>query len=210
MEDVAGDVFDALPDLWEETVDKIPGTIEPLTVAEFRRLHELHSTFKDDGEKLHDFLVKKARSLCKLFVGPVGAITRIHQDNCNAHAWLCNIRGRKLYVLCRPSDSAKVAPANSGSKAHGTVYAGRLDPLDPLMQLNAQRTKLQLFATVLEPGQTILAPDGWWHYAVSLTPTITLMNNFWDQSNLYGLEVRRPWPTPRDRRPSLVARQSAC
>jgi hypothetical protein len=51
----------------------------------------------------------QARGLCKLFVGPVGAITRIHQDNSNAHAWLCNIRGRKLYVLCRPSDSDKVS-----------------------------------------------------------------------------------------------------
>ena len=28
---------------------------------------------------------------------------------------------------------------------------------------------------------------GWWHYAVSLTPTITLMCNFWDTANIHGL-----------------------
>lgn len=124
----------------------------------------------------------------QLFVGAVGAITRIHQDNHHAHAWLCNLRGRKLYVLCSPADSSKVAPARSLSKAHGTKYEGRLDPLDPLHQERARSQGLTLYATVLEPGQTIIAPDGWWHYAVSLTPTITLMCNFWDSINMYGLE----------------------
>ena len=181
------DVFDALPQLWDSNIDQIPGTIQPLTVSENRKLNQANLPQASE-EELDDQMVRKARGLCKLFIGAVGAVTRIHQDNSNAHAWLCNIRGRKLYVLCKPSDSSKVAPvATSGSKAHGTKYSGRLDPLDPLAQLSAQRNGLQLFATVLEPGQTILAPDGWWHYAVSLTPTITLMCNFWDRTNLFGL-----------------------
>jgi len=116
-----------------------------------------------------------------------GAITRIHQDNHHAHAWLCNVRGHKLYVLCRPSDAHKVAPSRALSKEHGTTYTGRLDPLDAAEQARARACGLELFATVLEPGQTIIAPEGWWHYAVSLTPTITLMCNFWDEHNLHGL-----------------------
>ena len=70
----------------------------------------------------------------------------------------------------------------------GTGYEGRLDPLDPAMAAKAAADGLQLYATVLEPGQTILAPNGWWHYAVSLSPTITLMNNFWDRANISGFE----------------------
>ena len=32
---------------------------------------------------------------------------------------------------------------------------------------------------VLEEGDTLLAPAGWWHYAVSLTASIMVMRNFW-------------------------------
>lgn len=177
------DVFDAMPELWHPDMDKLPDTIDHRTTSEFQRLHQMSGIPIDDDAKL----TKKARGLCKLFIGCVGAITRIHQDNQNAHAWLCNLRGRKLYVLCRPRDAPKVARFNSGSKGHGTKYHGRLDPLDPTEQQRARDEDLELFATVLEPGQTIVAPDGWWHYAVSLTPTITLMNNFWDATNIFGL-----------------------
>ena len=181
------DVFTALPKLWDESIDQIPGTIEPLTISEHQRLHAQLGIESTRATGADEPTIRKARSLSKLFVGPVGAITRIHQDNHNAHAWLCNIRGRKLYVLCRPEASAAVAPGNVASKAHGTKYGGRLDPLDTRAQQAARRNGVELFATVLEPGETILAPDGWWHYAVSLTPTITLMNNFWDRANLFGL-----------------------
>uniref|UniRef100_A0A7S2NF84 JmjC domain-containing protein n=1 Tax=Haptolina brevifila TaxID=156173 RepID=A0A7S2NF84_9EUKA len=176
------DVFEALPHLWHPDIDKLPSSTNPLTVTEYTRVHKSFGIPMSD-----DAINKRAASLCKLFIGPVGAITRIHQDNHEAHAWLCNIRGRKLYVLCRPSDSSKVAPPRSLSKAHGTCYSGRLDPLDPASREKAEENGLEIFATVLEPGQTIIAPDGWWHYAVSLTPTITLMNNFWDETNLDGI-----------------------
>ena len=93
------DVFEALPQLWHPDIDKLPNTTHPRTVAEYERLH---AAFNLDSVGA---IVAKARGLCKLFAGPIGAITRIHQDNHDAHAWLCNVRGRKLYVLCRPEDS---------------------------------------------------------------------------------------------------------
>ena len=127
------------------------------------------------------------RQLCKLFIGPRGAITRMHQDNHHAHAWLCQLRGHKLYILCSPADSKHVDPRGSAAQDGGRTREGRLDPLDPADRAQAQRAGAKLYATVLRPGETILAPDGWWHYAVSLTPTITLMCNFWDEHNLGGL-----------------------
>ena len=47
---------------------------------------------------------------------------------------------------------------------------------------------MELWATVLSPGETIVLPEGWWHYAASLSPTVTLMCNFWDQSNVRAVE----------------------
>ena len=48
------------------------------------------------------------------------------------------------------------------------------------------------FERRLRPGASsgpasLLVPEGWWHYAAALEPGITLMCNFWDETNLPGL-----------------------
>lgn len=181
------DLFEALPELWEDGIDAIPGTIDNQTAEGYAKLHtsfRLHSSPEAQASAIR----ARCRQLCKLFIGPAGAITRFHQDNHDAHAWLCNLRGHKLYVLCSPEDTNLVATARSRSKGLGTQYAGRLDPLEPTARQRAQGLGLTLYATVLGPGETILAPANWWHYAVSLTPSITLMCNFWSRRNMRGLE----------------------
>lgn len=174
------DVFEALPQLWDEAIDKLPGTIDNKTVSEYRRL------YRQMGMDDEEMIIRKARSLCKLFVGACGAITRMHQDNHNAHAWLTNLRGRKLYVLSSPDEDASlIAPRGRASQDGGSTREARLDPLDAHQRV--ARSAVQLYAVVLEPGETILAPNGWWHYAACIEPTITLMCNFWDDANMFGL-----------------------
>ena len=69
-----------------------------------------------------------------------------------------------------------------------------------------------------------MCPDSWWHYAVSLSPSITLMCNFWDVKNRAGLREMamkgcRPMAqetplsaprclTPRSRDSPIVLRES--
>lgn len=111
----------------------------------------------------------------------------MHQDNHRAHAWLSQVRGRKLYVLCSPQDSAKMRSCGRSADEGGTTRQARFDPLDAAQLRERLDAGLDVYATVLQPGETIVAPQGWWHYAVSLTPTITLMCNFWDSNNVSGL-----------------------
>ena len=86
-----------------------------------------------------------------LLVGLQGAITRMHQDNHHAHAWLTNIRGRKLYVLASPEeDAALIAPRGRASQDGGSTREARMDPLDPHQR--ASRMAVQLYAVILEPG----------------------------------------------------------
>ena len=92
-------------------------------------------------------------------------------------------------MLCRPQDYTLVSPAGKSADAGGTTREARFDPLDAAQRAERDAAGLQIFATVLQPGETIIAPDSWWHYAISLTPTITFMANFWDHKNLEG--VRR-------------------
>lgn len=44
-------------------------------------------------------------TLSKIFAGPAGTVTRLHYDAGEAHAWLGQAQGRKLFV-CYPPDDA--------------------------------------------------------------------------------------------------------
>jgi len=175
------DVFEEHNELWQPHINELPGTIDNRSRAEYKKLNKQYQ-IKDEGQ-----IESRVRQLCKLFVSPVGAITRMHYDNHSAHAWLCNLRGYKLYVLASPEDSDKVQPRGAAAQDGGHTAEARLDPLDLDALLEDKHLRVTLYVTILAPGQTILAPDGWWHYAASLTPTITLMCNFWDSVNVRGL-----------------------
>ena len=92
------------------------------------------------------------RGLVKLFIGPAGAVTRMHQDNYRAHAWLHQLEGRKLYVLCAPDDEACVRG------------------MEPLDEAQRRRSGARFHATVLQPGETLVVPEGWWHYGSKPNP----------------------------------------
>lgn len=130
------------------------------------------------------YATQKVLQLCKLFVGCRGAITRIHTDNHRAHAWLTNLHGYKLYILCAPEEGERVLPPGGGGEGHRP----RLDPLDVEQRALPEHAGVRLHATILGPGETIVVPEGWWHYAASLTPSVTLMCNFWDARNVRAVE----------------------
>lgn len=176
------EVFTRHPELWQFGDDQIGGTIDNLTAHTYGAALGGMGMAPSEAE-----LREHVAHYVKLFVAPRGASTRMHQDNHHAHAWLSQVRGRKLYVLCRPQDYSLVSPAGKSADAGGTTKEARFDPLDAAQRSERLAAGLQIFATVLQPGETLLAPDSWWHYAVSLTPTITLMANFWDHKNVAGL-----------------------
>ena len=93
------DVFASHPELWDDGVDQMPGSIENLTRQTYTQLHAAAGLGAEVVEA-------RVRGLVKLFIGSAGAVTRMHQDNYLAHAWLHQLEGRKLYVLCAPDDEA--------------------------------------------------------------------------------------------------------
>jgi chloride channel 7 len=44
-------------------------------------------------------------TLFKLFLGPAGTVTRLHADAGDAHGWLAQVWGAKLFVLYPPTDA---------------------------------------------------------------------------------------------------------
>mmetsp|Transcript_35076 Transcript_35076/g.80776 ORF Transcript_35076/g.80776 Transcript_35076/m.80776 type:complete len:564 (-) Transcript_35076:26-1717(-) len=127
--------------------------------------------------------------LTKVFISPKGAITRLHFDNGGAHAWLSQIQGRKMFVCFAPSDGQHLHPFEGDE---GLMNGSWLDPLDPdVFQKWPDAKKATPYVAVVERGETIVAPKGWWHYAVSMDTSVTIMRNFYSTSNQLDLIERK-------------------
>eukprot|EP00438_Fugacium_kawagutii_P033419 Skav220513 [mRNA] locus=scaffold279:210115:211859:- [translate_table: standard] len=58
------------------------------------------------------------------------------------------------------------------------------DPERPDFLRFPDARKAQAYSVVVEEGETVVLPARWWHWAKSLTPSITLMRNFVNKTNL--------------------------
>mmetsp|Transcript_3341 Transcript_3341/g.7458 ORF Transcript_3341/g.7458 Transcript_3341/m.7458 type:complete len:204 (+) Transcript_3341:3-614(+) len=121
--------------------------------------------------------------LNKVFMGPVGNITRLHFDAHHAHGWLAQVKGSKLFILYPPSDTDLLQPLEGEATTQSPI-----DPLAPDLEIFPNYEKCHQYYAVLREGETLLCPDGWWHYAVSLDESITVMRNFYNAlTNVNGL-----------------------
>ena len=159
----------------------------------------------DLGGAFTDWADTSERALTKVFLGPRHTTTRLHFDAGGAHAWLGQVVGRKWIVLYPPSDAQHLSVLNGEIE---TVQSA-VDPLreslraEQATRVAADEWRAWLAAnppaahdaldtlayhaharpvqTVLHPGEAILVPKGWWHYALSLDPSITVMRNFYEK-----------------------------
>lgn len=126
--------------------------------------------------------------LTKVFICPKGAITRLHYDNGGAHVWLTQIRGRKLFICYEPKDTPHLH-AFEGDE--GLMNGSWIDPLaSDVLERWPDYAKATPLVAVVEEGETIFAPQGWWHYAVALDTSVTVMRNFHSRTNAHELVDR--------------------
>jgi hypothetical protein len=119
------------------------------------------------------------------WIGPAGTFTPLHHDLTNN--LIVQVVGRKRLRLAPPSETAKLANERG-------VYSDVRDLEDPKLDLaRFPRLKdIRLYEVVLEPGEILFVPVGWWHQVRALDFSVTLTyTNF-------------PWPNhmaaayPRD------------
>jgi histone arginine demethylase JMJD6 len=110
------------------------------------------------------------REYWALYVGPEGALSRLHVDFWGTHSYLAQIQGKKRCILFSPDDSK-------------FLYEGDVDPEYP----DLKRFKLLERATAYEgtivPGDMLFTPSGWWHQVRALEKSITVSHNFFNQVN---------------------------
>lgn len=119
-------------------------------------------------------------SLTKVFLGPAGTVSRLHHDTYATHVWLSQIRGRKQFICYPPADHEYL---------YGTEddCSGRTSPFDPAApdyEAFPQARFARPYSVVVEEGETVVLPAQWWHWAKSLTPSVTLMRNFVNETNM--------------------------
>ena len=106
------------------------------------------------------------------WIGPAGTVTGFHYDlSDNLYA---QIAGQKSFQLVSPDDSVYMYQSPKFD------YASRLSQIDAT-QYDPHRfplfTKARVQKTILNPGELLFIPRGWWHQVESLSVSISA-NNF--------------------------------
>lgn len=120
--------------------------------------------------------------------GPAKTITPLHTDG--YHNLLCQVVGIKYVRLYPPSATPCMKPreaengvdmSNTSSVDVGVVEGWDEAPEDTgdgdVQSLKERLGQLEYRECILEPGDTLLIPIGWWHYVRSLS--ISFSVSFW-------------------------------
>jgi histone arginine demethylase JMJD6 len=106
-----------------------------------------------------------------IYMGPAGSATALHLDVVATSAWNALFSGTKRWLLFPPRDGPRLEP--------GQLYAFQPGP-EGLPWPEGTRP----LACVQRPGEIVFVPSGWWHQVENLTPTVSLTENFVNESNL--------------------------
>ncbi|CAL1675198.1 unnamed protein product [Lasius platythorax] len=110
-----------------------------------------------------------------IWIGSKGAHTDCHWDT-YGYNLVAQIHGRKLWLLYPPSDSlipVRVPYEESTVYSKFNIYCLSMAERDLLLKI-PDKPKL----IILEPGDVLFVPNGWWHYVESLD-NINVNVNIW-------------------------------
>ena len=108
----------------------------------------------------------------RIFMGPKGATTNLHQDMWGTHFWLAQLQGRKRWVLYSPDQYEFLKS-----------YCWDIRPDQPDLKQYPEYAKVRGTECILAPGETIIVPRGWVHWVNSLDATISLTHNYMGPGN---------------------------
>ena len=92
-----------------------------------------------------------------MFFGGQGSSVALHYDIDLAHVFLNQFHGRKRVVLFSPDESRHLYH-------HPFTVASYVDINHPDYKAYPALRKVKGFETILEPGETLYMPSGYWHY----------------------------------------------
>lgn len=140
------------------------------------------------------FAAARPRQFVFAWLGPAGTVSGYHYDSPDNVVVM--IRGRKLVHLVPPEGSAGLYPSDKWD--YGAVLSG-VDALAPDLERHPLFAGVEPASVVLEPGDALYIPHGWWHHIVSLEPAISV--------NCFGhTHTRFAWVEAREMGKALLHR----
>lgn len=138
------------------------------------------SVLKNDVKNIGDGYLDPTQSARRmlLWIGPKGTVTPLHHDR--IHNLFVQIYGRKRWQLIPAMQVPYVYN-------HRTVFS-RVDLLDPKLQKYRLFSRITPIDVILEPGDLLYIPIGWWHHVMGETASISL--NFININGLHNQFIR--------------------
>lgn len=106
------------------------------------------------------------------WIGPSGTISGFHWDTQNN--MLAQIKGKKLVLLVSPKYNKEmyVSKKYDAASVFSEVDINNYDETK-----HPKFKNVEIYSVVLNPGDVVFIPKGWWHYVKSLDVSISV-NNF--------------------------------
>jgi hypothetical protein len=146
------------------TEDEGAGDIYLVAQNQFLRRPAFEALWQDMPLDPDWFDTKTARTHIALWMGPRGSITPFHYDLQNA--LLAQVFGAKSIILAPPEETEKLYCGNGG-------YS-QVDPEHPDLETFPAFRTANLWHAMIEPGDALFLPFGWWHHVRALTDSISL------------------------------------
>ena len=116
--------------------------------------------------------------LLNAWFGPAGTVSPLHTDP--YHNILCQVVGKKYVRLYSPEESARLYPKGVGADGIDMSNTSNVDAEGEENEIDEQYPlfrEARYVETILEEGECLYIPVGWWHYVRSLTVSFSV--SFW-------------------------------
>lgn len=106
-----------------------------------------------------------------MWAGPAGYVTGLHTDELALNL-LAHVLGRKRVVMYGPEQESKLYPTTREA-VDGGRYSN-VNPVSPDRERHPAFAEAAGIEVILEPGDLLYIPRTYWHWAESLTPSLSI------------------------------------